>query len=289
MLSKWIPNPSNARTMAFSGAHCTSAWKGFLLAFHFGNTVRLRTALSRCLELTSSAGVLMSMDKVWVPDAKNCAFEPVLWDTMASLVIYLLKKQKGEPLGIIRTGYQIFLWQLPSLQSQWPAIYPSTSGRTSTWNCTTLSSSLRLSLYSEEAQPAFWIPEFSGFIELIPDLAADALVQSNSRFGMPSMHVSDQGSHFKDKVIKKFHRILQINHHLTTTHSPGPMEQLKMSITTFRSFSGPFCENGEWNLPNSHFYFLWFRLFWIICVLRLEKVVPLSRSWQASTRSARCL
>ena len=66
------------------------------------------------------------------------------------------------------------------------------------------------------------------------------------------------------------------------------MEQLKRSITTFRSFSGPFCQNGKWNLSNSHFYFLWFSLFWITCLFRLEEIVPLSRSWQAWTRSARC-
>ena len=56
--------------------------------------------------------------------------------------------------------------------------------------------------------------DFLGFVELIPATAADyfvvadALVQWYSRFGMPLMHVSDQGSHFKDKVIKEFNRIL---------------------------------------------------------------------------------
>jgi hypothetical protein len=137
--------------------------------------------------------------------------------------------------------------------------------------------------------------DFLGFLELIPGtasdhfLVADALVQWYSRFGMPFMHVSDQGSHFQDKVIKEFNGILQINHQWWQPTHPGPMEQLKRSITTFRSFSGPFCQNGKWNLPNAHFYFLWFSLFWIICLLRLEQIVPLSRSWQACTRSARCL
>jgi hypothetical protein len=50
--------------------------------------------------------------------------------------------------------------------------------------------------------------DFSGFVELISAtganhfVVADALVQWYSRFGMPLMDVSDQGSHFKDKVIK---------------------------------------------------------------------------------------
>ena len=49
---------------------------------------------------------------------------------------------------------------------------------------------------------------FSGLVEWIPATAAnhfavaDALIQWYSRFGMPLMDVSDQGSHFKDKVIK---------------------------------------------------------------------------------------
>jgi hypothetical protein len=46
--------------------------------------------------------------------------------------------------------------------------------------------------------------DFSGFVELIPAtvadnfVVADALVQWYSSFGMPLMHVSDQGSHIKD-------------------------------------------------------------------------------------------
>jgi len=45
---------------------------------------------------------------------------------------------------------------------------------------------------------------------------------------------------------------------MTRPTHPGPMEQFQMSITTFRSFSDPFCQNGKWNLPNGHFYFLCF-------------------------------
>jgi hypothetical protein len=47
------------------------------------------------------------------------------------------------------------------------------------------------------------------------------------------MHVSDQGSHFKDTVIKEFNRILQINHNMTTAYSPlenGTVEQVNNDI-----------------------------------------------------------
>jgi hypothetical protein len=53
---------------------------------------------------------------------------------------------------------------------------------------------------------------------LIPATAGDhfvvgeALVQWFLKFGMSLMHMSDQGSHFNDKIIKEFNKILQINH-----------------------------------------------------------------------------
>ena len=50
---------------------------------------------------------------------------------------------------------------------------------------------------------------------------------------MPSMHVSDQGSHFKDKVIQEFNRILQIKHHMTTAYSSwanGTVEKVNNDI-----------------------------------------------------------
>jgi len=47
------------------------------------------------------------------------------------------------------------------------------------------------------------------------------------------MHVGDQGSHFKDKVIEELNRILQINHYMTTDYSPrtnGTVEKVNMDI-----------------------------------------------------------
>ena len=81
--------------------------------------------------------------------------------------------------------------------------------------------------------------DFSGFIELVPDdeanhsVLADALVDWYSWFGMPSIHVSDQGSHFRDRVSQEFNRILQIKHYMTTAYSPwanGTVEKVKEDI-----------------------------------------------------------
>jgi hypothetical protein len=75
--------------------------------------------------------------------------------------------------------------------------------------------------------------DFQGFLELTPVTAADhfvvadALVQWYSSFGMLSMHVSDQKSHFKDKVIKEFNRNLRINQYMTTAYSPWANETVQ--------------------------------------------------------------
>jgi hypothetical protein len=81
----------------------------------------------------------------------------------------------------------------------------------------------------------------------------DAVVQWYSRFRVPLMHVSDQGSHFKDKVIKEFNRILQINHHMTTTFSlwgKGAVEKVKNDIQKLlRSFLSEWpMESSQWPL-----------------------------------------
>ena len=64
-------------------------------------------------------------------------------------------------------------------------------------------------------------------------MVADTLAKWYSRFGIPLMHVGDQGSHFKDKVIEELNRILQINHYMTTDYSPrtnGTVEKVNMDI-----------------------------------------------------------
>ena len=86
--------------------------------------------------------------------------------------------------------------------------------------------------------------DFSGFIELIPatdadrPMVGDAFVQWYSRFGMLLMHVSDQGSHFKNKVIKKFNYILEISHHMTKAYSfwaNGTVGKVSNDIQKIRS------------------------------------------------------
>ena len=88
--------------------------------------------------------------------------------------------------------------------------------------------------------------DFSGFVELIPATAADhfvvadALVQWYSRVGMRLMHLIDQGSHFKDEVIKAFNGTCKSSTIWRQPTHPGPMEQLTRSVTTFRILQGPF-------------------------------------------------
>jgi transposase InsO family protein len=84
-------------------------------------------------------------------------------------------------------------------------------------------------------------------------MVADALVQWVSRFSMPLLHISDQGSHFKEKVIKEFNRILQINHHVTTAYSPwanGTVEKVNHDIQKLlRSLLSEWqMESSQWPL-----------------------------------------
>jgi transposase InsO family protein len=63
------------------------------------------------------------------------------------------------------------------------------------------------------------------------------------------MHVSDQGSHFKDKVIKEFNRILKINHHMTTAYSPwanATVEPVNKGIQKLLGFL-----SSEWQMEAS--------------------------------------
>jgi hypothetical protein len=85
---------------------------------------------------------------------------------------------------------------------------------------------------------------------LIPATAANhfvvaaALVQCYSRFDVP---------HFKDKVIKEFNLILQINHHMTTAFSPwanGAVEKVNNDIQKLlRSLLSQWqMESSQWSL-----------------------------------------
>ena len=122
MLSRWIPKPSKASIMALR------APIGPLLEKDFSWTSILE--IQQCqeqsspdsLEVTSSDGILMFMDKVL---QTICAFESVSWVTAVteSWFSSIFRGNQNEnlkifPLGINRRTHQILLWQLPSLQSQ---------------------------------------------------------------------------------------------------------------------------------------------------------------------------
>ena len=68
--------------------------------------------------------------------------------------------------------------------------------------------------------------DLSHFVELIYCTSAnhfvvvDALLQWNARYGMPRLHISDQGSHFKNHVCKELERLMGITHRFTPTYSP---------------------------------------------------------------------
>ena len=124
---------------------------------------------------------------------------------------------------------------------------------------TFISESMISHLFVELWEKQYMKDDFSGFVELISATAADhfavadALVQWYSRFGMPLMHVSDQGSHCKDKVIKEFNRILQINHRMTTAYSPwanGTVDKVNNDIQKLlRSLLSEWqMESSQWPL-----------------------------------------
>jgi transposase InsO family protein len=80
-------------------------------------------------------------------------------------------------------------------------------------------------------------------------VVADALMLWYSRFAMLFLHVSDLGSHFKDKSIEEFNPILQINHHMTTAYSPwanGTVEKASNGLQKLLRFF-----LSEWQMESS--------------------------------------
>ena len=70
--------------------------------------------------------------------------------------------------------------------------------------------------------------DFSHFVELVicesPSHyeVVDSLLAWHSRFGLrkDSIHISDQGTHFKNSVCRELERCLGIKHRSTPAHSP---------------------------------------------------------------------
>jgi len=147
MLCRWIPKPFKARTVAL-------LQRDFSLASIIEMQQLQEQSSTGSLEITSSDGVLMFMDKVWVPDANNLRLQICIVEHCgtAGHLYFEGTQRRVVLLRIFRRGYQIFMRQLHSMHSQWQAIYPSNCGRSSTWKGTEPSSSLRVSLYSGEAQ-----------------------------------------------------------------------------------------------------------------------------------------
>jgi len=79
--------------------------------------------------------------------------------------------------------------------------------------------------------------KFSYVLVLKDDLShfvvAHALVDWYKRFGVAETHVSDKGSHFKNKVVAELNDILKTKHHFTTVYSPksnGTVERVNREI-----------------------------------------------------------
>ena len=68
--------------------------------------------------------------------------------------------------------------------------------------------------------------DLSHFVDLIPSERTDhvvvvhALVDWFKGFGVAETHVSDKGSHFKNKVVAELNDVLKTKHHFTTAYSP---------------------------------------------------------------------
>jgi hypothetical protein len=68
--------------------------------------------------------------------------------------------------------------------------------------------------------------DYSGYVDLIPcetpnsDTVIKALLRWYGMFGISLVHVSDQGSHFKNSVIAELNRRLTTKHHFTLPYAP---------------------------------------------------------------------
>ena len=81
--------------------------------------------------------------------------------------------------------------------------------------------------------------DFSGFVSMTPcetptgEVVAKALLRWYGLFGVSLCHVSDQGSHFKNKVVSELNRRMATKHHFTLPYTPwsnGTIEVVNKSI-----------------------------------------------------------
>ena len=68
--------------------------------------------------------------------------------------------------------------------------------------------------------------DFSGYIDLFPckspnsEVVIQSLLKWYSLFGVSLVHISDQGSHFKNSVVQELNRRLATKHHFTLPYAP---------------------------------------------------------------------
>lgn len=83
------------------------------------------------------------------------------------------------------------------------------------------------------------LDDFSGYVNLYPCHEADAevvvkaLLNWYSLFGLALCHVSDQGSHFKNRVVEELNRRMTTKHHFTLPYTPwsnGTIERVNREI-----------------------------------------------------------
>ena len=81
--------------------------------------------------------------------------------------------------------------------------------------------------------------DFTGFVNFYPcasptsDVVVESLLSWYSLFGVATCHVSDQGSHFKNAVVKELNRKLTTKHHFTLPYAPwsnGTVERVNREI-----------------------------------------------------------
>jgi transposase InsO family protein len=99
--------------------------------------------------------------------------------------------------------------------------------------------------------------DLSGYVDLFPCTSADhanaidALLDWFSRFGVALVWVSDQGSHFKNRLVDALRFRLQANHHFVLAYTPwanGTVEVINRSIlSVFRRMISEFrLEFRDW-------------------------------------------
>ncbi len=82
--------------------------------------------------------------------------------------------------------------------------------------------------------------DFTGFVDLTPceipnaEVVVKALLKWYSLFGIALVHVSDQGSHFKNVVVRELNRRLSTKHHFTLPYAPWSNGTVEVVVREIR-------------------------------------------------------